>query len=558
MVTSSLPQWTTEITDEIVPGEDMLGVEGAAQSYQQELIPGIITQTNRARYYSFYAWVLHRFIVSDQGNRLMRNFRGQFFKRHEVALILAAYRHHLDGEPIRNLVGAGTNNTKVRSWWDATDPVSLDVKYFNNPLGGFGQYYVTAMQVMGIVGTSENSSWVYPLTHRGEALALAYAKSIAKTNYLRQLEEDGQLDFLSHKDALNYGKAGCICAEALSKGEDLPLLREAFFRFDQSGEGNPHVRRRLALGVVLDLVGGARGKYQRTMLRPALYLGEYAPKQLYQPTSELDDWAFRWKMVEVRHLYTFGLQALWGSFILRLSGSTEGLSLHEFLAWAKKTIGEKVFDAALENYLSARCRSVGLSPNWQNSHNDFSATCLQSTKMDEFSKYIEANNNSTNPEILLKTGVQILVQHYLRFLHIYQTPFEEWREMAGRERLSINSFYQFMGEALASRTSLGQWLELLYKDFILGQHEFIALEKLRYQRYDTFKFYYRDGRFYWPFNQSNYWREPIRLAANRLGNALSILEDLGLIEESDEQQLSLTKDGKEYLARVVELKRNGN
>ena len=49
----NFPQWTTEITDTTVMGEDQLGIEGAAQSYQQEILPGIITVTNHARYYSF-------------------------------------------------------------------------------------------------------------------------------------------------------------------------------------------------------------------------------------------------------------------------------------------------------------------------------------------------------------------------------------------------------------------------------------------------------------------------------------------------------------------------
>jgi hypothetical protein len=37
------PQWISELTDTFVTGEDQLGVEGAAQGYQQWLIPGIIT-----------------------------------------------------------------------------------------------------------------------------------------------------------------------------------------------------------------------------------------------------------------------------------------------------------------------------------------------------------------------------------------------------------------------------------------------------------------------------------------------------------------------------------
>lgn len=44
-----LPQWTTRITDDEVGGEDHLGFEGAAQSYQQWLVPGIITTTGLGR-----------------------------------------------------------------------------------------------------------------------------------------------------------------------------------------------------------------------------------------------------------------------------------------------------------------------------------------------------------------------------------------------------------------------------------------------------------------------------------------------------------------------------
>lgn len=72
----SLPQWTTRITNTEVGGEDHLGLEGAAQSYQQLLVPGIITTTDHARYYSFYSWILHRFIFDPASTRRIADFRG--------------------------------------------------------------------------------------------------------------------------------------------------------------------------------------------------------------------------------------------------------------------------------------------------------------------------------------------------------------------------------------------------------------------------------------------------------------------------------------------------
>jgi hypothetical protein len=96
MTNNFSPQWTVEISNRTVTGEDQLGLESAAQGYQQDILPGIISVTEHARYYSFYAWILYRYIFWESSNRLMKDFRGKFFKRHEVALILAAYTHHLN------------------------------------------------------------------------------------------------------------------------------------------------------------------------------------------------------------------------------------------------------------------------------------------------------------------------------------------------------------------------------------------------------------------------------------------------------------------------------
>jgi len=82
---------------------------------------------------------------------------------------------------------------------------------------------------MGILGASEHPNWVYPLTPRGEALALAYQKSISQSTYSMDLAEQEQLSVLSHTTAKGFGELGCLCPEALASGGDLLLLRQAFF-----------------------------------------------------------------------------------------------------------------------------------------------------------------------------------------------------------------------------------------------------------------------------------------------------------------------------------------
>ena len=554
MFQQTLPQWTTELTNNLVPGEDHLGIEGAAQGYQQILIPGIITTTLRARYYSFYAWILYRFINASDSSRLLKDFRGSYYQRHEMALILGVFSHHKDREVVSGLVGSGTNNSKVRHWWESGDPVSLDIQYLKEKLGGFRQNYITAMQTMEIIGTNEHPSWVYRLTARGESLAKAYESSIVHTRYAQNLNRSGHLTLLSHEDALGYGAQGCLCPEALAGSYDLPLLREYFFRFDQQGEANPHVRRRLALGVMLDLVRGADGQFRREMLRSALYLDEYQPGLMVQSSPQIQSWVSRWKLVEIRHMYTFGLQCLWAAFLLNLRNRPNGISIPEYVEWLKQTLDEGRFNLLMTDFLDKLCLDIGLSDGWAISQNTFEQACSYSTSKDEYTFYRSALKEQFDPGKLLNYGTHILAQLFLRFrrFHLQNDPL--WSEMAVRERLPLKGFFQFMEDSIADpAVTIGVWLMRLYREMIWGQHEFIALEKLRYQGYDTFKFSFRDGRFYWPGKD---YHEPIRLAANRLSNAFTILCDLGLISKDQNGAYLLSTDGEAFLAQIVEAYRH--
>ena len=553
------PQWTTELTAKFVTGEDQLGVEGAAQGYQQYLVPGIITTTDHARYYSFYAWVLYRFIEWPGSSRLLKDLRGSFFKRHEVALIVGSYSHHQASEPLGGLVGSGNNNAKAKSFWDAGDPISLDADYFQNNLGGFGQYYGTAMQSMGIVAESDHPGWTYRLTSRGRALAEAYEQSIADTTYLHTLRKTGSMDSLTRQAAVEYGQAGCICPEALARSRDRDLLRDAFFRFDQTGGmDNPHVRRRRTLGVTLDLVHGADGKLERTILRPALYLGEYAPGLLYQPSEPLSHWTERWKTVEIRHLYTFGLQCLWAAFLLHLGEQPGGLFYGDYLDWVQSQLPAGLYPKSVSEYLDELVHSVGLKGDWREECDSFDQACRQETQHDEYSLYLDAIANSRNAGRLLNLGLEILARLFLRFLPRHRENAPIWQALATRERLPISGFFDSLQKnLLAPDWTVARWLDGLYRECILGQHEFIALEKLRYQKYDTFKFYYRDGRFCWPFANPDAYREPIRVAALRLFNALTILTDLGLVTHTAEGCLELSADGEECWQRILREGDNG-
>lgn len=546
---TSIPQWTTRLTDETVVGEDHLGIEGAAQSYQQELVPGIISTTDHARYYSFYCWVLSRFIQGE--SRLMKDFRGPYFRRHEAAYLLGCYSHHRERGGLPGIVGAGTNQYKARGFWEAGDPVSLDVNYFGDKLGGFGQYYRPVMETMGLVRPPERNKLVYRLTDRGEALAQAYGQSVQDTRYAASLAQAGQLTTLSHADAAEYGQHACLCADALDQGADRPLLLDAFFRFDQTHW--THVSRRLTLGLLLDLVGQSSDVPFAAGLRSALYLGQFVPERPYQPAEALADIAFRWRMVQIRHSYTSALQALWSVFLDRLRTETnQYFTFEQFMGWAIAHLPPGHSDLPVNDYLDHLCADVGLAASWAEAAPDFGSACQAASSVDELTLYDEILSAGRDPAILIPNALQVLGQLFLRHYDLAQQNDPRWLDMADKPRLPMSHFFTEVSGHLQSPTwRVTDALRWLYRDYLLGQHEIIALQKLRQNEYDTFKFYYRDGYFVWAGNPPDF-KEPLRMPGLRLTNTLTMLVDLGLVIRDEAGVCCLTDDGRHYLQRVVE------
>jgi len=263
------------------------------------------------------------------------------------------------------------------------------------------------------------------------------------------------------------------------------------------------------------------------------------------------NWANRGKMVEGRHMFTFGLQCLWAAFLIVLRSKIR-IKREDWKKWVEDQLNESGWDLSIPQLASKFCAEAGLS-------GDFSALLSNTKKsfglqsnLDEYSLYIHATRNSTNQIILFQTGIRVLLQLYLRFYpeHHYQDPI--WKEMAEKHRLPLVDYFNYIEKKLDdNKWSVSKWVTWIYQEYIFEQHEMIALEKLRFQVYDTFKFYYEDGFFHWPTGKTPY-QEPIRLAANRLNNCITMLVDLGLIHQSEQGLLTLTPEGVTYREKVLE------
>jgi hypothetical protein len=224
--------------------------------------------------------------------------------------------------------------------------------------------------------------------------------------------------------------------------------------------------------------------------------------------------------------------------------------LPEYLDWARGAVGSNLFDGSLRAYLSGSCSQVGLTGGWSRAYRDYHEACQAATEHDELTVYEVATASSRDPIVLIQSGLQVLIGLFLRFVALHRDRSPVWNEIASLGRLPLSSFIEEVWAAgHDANQTVGDFLARLYREYILGQHEYIALEKLRSQGYDTLKFHYQDGRFYWPFATQDAYVERIRFTALRLFNILTILTDLGYVEDGD-AGTRLTADGRSVWQRL--------
>lgn len=553
--------WSSRLEKRRIDGEDHLGVESSAQTYQGYLLTGVITTTSRVRYFSFYAWVLHRFLQSHSHDLSLDSFK-VFIQRYELTFILGCnYHHRIKQENIlTGLIGGGTNNITAHNIWNESDlQVDLDSQYLGAALGGLGQPYGTVIKNMSVMDERKRGEIPTLTKTIGRTLAEAFDRTIQGTQFYDIVTSGDPAPARMSKDVIeDFGETVCLCPESIVHGEDREPLRDMLFRFDITFDLNHlYIARRLSLGLLLDLAHKGHGysiMNYRTMRR-ALYLGVYDVGQDYMPEPALENWYFRWRMVMVRQMYTNGLQCLFRAFTDWVNDYEREIEA-TFEVWLDEVNRQPTMmgtvDVTLDEYLQGLCEDVGLN-DWHS--DEFWAYCTLQTGFDELTLFdvFESSERKDffNTDQLVSRGLRILCQVALRSRLYRQNPlWADLRAKAGTLRLPLDSFINRLWADAESGITVSEFLKWLFRDYIIGQHEIVALNKLRYQTDNTFRFTYSNGVFY--TEDANY-EQPLRYPSLRLYNALQMLIDVGLISYGDDGGTFTTEDGISYLARVVEV-----
>jgi hypothetical protein len=322
---------------QIIKGLDHLGVQVVSVNLYTLLLPGITNVTDRARYYSFYPWVLHRYAQSGKSQRGRTDWLN-WIRRLEFAFCMASVAYEVASESFdataTAVVGADTarrllRDTRENAVIDVRSAAELDASgkvpkkgaYFQNNEGGLGQYYKGSLRDLGLIAT--DSGYQHPdfqlTSYAGVRLAESLARDAA-FNELFELATSGKARF---SELASLGARVSPSAIKQRSNEEA-LLRNLFVANDdelcQAQDRTSRVWRRALVRLVLSYVRDsefveADFDYE---FRWACLAGALPNGRLWRLPESLRSVVFAWGAYQRNDLLNHALECLFWVVLRRL------------------------------------------------------------------------------------------------------------------------------------------------------------------------------------------------------------------------------------------------
>lgn len=279
-------------------GQDHLGTQAPCVLIYAQLLPGITNVTDRARYFSFYTWLIWSFRQRFPGADRKRFV--ELFRRADCLFTLIAARHDLHGvEPeIHGAATAGTQklNRAARQLGPGasihlddhtTMTESSGSRYFKNELGGYGQYYAGTLMNLGLLDGAK-----YPNAEPfGATLAEAFASSVPGSDFWNIVDS-------GTASAADLERLRAFCPCHLTKAEhERDALLDIFF--DRSKRYGPEgVQRKASLALFLHAAKALNARPGEDLniktFRAAAYTRTLPGALEWRPPAALEETARHW------------------------------------------------------------------------------------------------------------------------------------------------------------------------------------------------------------------------------------------------------------------------
>ncbi len=297
-----------------IGGLDHLAVQAPCISLYGKMLPGITNVTDRARYYSFYPWVV--WSLEKNGHRYGDTFI-DLFRKADCLFTLIAERHaNVTGgdrdDHAAATVGSGNMAEPVSKIRDGHSVKLSDfacregkTRYFKNKLGGLGQYYLGVFRELKMMD-GDSLAGIKIVREVGGAVAETIDRSVKRELFFKTIDEDtvsaARLDELH---------AFCPCALNASADEHAKLS-ELFFGNGQFSNQDALARRR-SLRMFLSLADGLAQHGLSIDMEPfrgCTYSGAFPDKSKWQLPERLEKTRQQWAVYQRNELLSLAVQGI--------------------------------------------------------------------------------------------------------------------------------------------------------------------------------------------------------------------------------------------------------
>lgn len=553
----AVPYWTARMY-RAGGGQDHLGLGSVVTDrILPRMSPGINVLTIHPRYWSFYAFVLSEFWRRDlpRSRAALRDWYRPLECVYSIACSLCDSDDHR-GSPVGSRrIGAVVGD----------DRASFDPRfhYMDSSLGGYGLYYATAMQGLGLVAQADRRLGlpVDAVTPDGQVVADAFRSVVAGTRYYRDWLD--RHDEAVPRDVVEeYGAVACFCRLREATATDRPILVDAFLH-----RGNPDDAdaRRETLRLFCELAAQtAESPVGADSFRRLAYYGaDYREDGDTAAAFDPPEWARRparrWRLYQAREYYNASLNEMWrrlSCWGLERDGETYPVPMADVMASIAEVdfdgFGDAVGVALPDGGLSAESPASDLLA-WART------ACSASGQLDDRWD-LEApltedlivgwlgygdGSTETGADVLaaaLALLALVAVRLWLPELALVE-PADWFAVQEGqRERLGMQRFLDGLRRRVEEGETVGEVARWLTVDYVIAQHERVATAKLP-STGDTFRFRREAGRL--RFFDKN---AQVGMNNSRYNSLATVLYELGWSGYLYEPGHDLTDEGEQLRA----------
>jgi len=526
-----------------------------------QLLPGITNVTDRARYYSFYAWLFQQF--EQRGLRNPEQWQ-PLLRKAECLFALIALRHaqHNNGSErehsaavvgsaaLSNAIGHISQQDTFRLSSFTGSDNALGTRYFKNPYGGLGQYYFGVLVQLGIMA---GDSIVQARLVSPTGIRLAQAMDVTVDGY-------AFFDAIEH-DVLTLATldqlvAFCPCHLA-SSVEERQILMGLFMRgcvSTDTGADTPtnedsasRQARSTSLAYFQWLTSqcqGAAGHFARDHFRSLIYTQTDSQGEKLRISPLLSPVAANWQVYQRHELLSVALQGLFFSLLREADlrslnerfGNTQALADWFWLKGPGARLLSGSEHLSLNDWLAQRAQILPAFEHWQDGNHEMQVLAEILRLSREKSPTDATCQALANHALTLLVALLIRPENQADYDPVVFRP-----EYLEHYPVNLRRLRQDLDTTLGILPVGEAWLRFSL-EYCLHAHLRVALRKLRAQGQNTFRF---------ESSEIGLVIKEIPLVAEtspRLNQSLRILTDLGVLREDADTFLPAGESLLEWLA----------